>query len=128
MPLKPYTIEVVERTTTKYTATLTDPDGAAIALASVGTIKITLIDVATAATINSRAGQDAKNANNVTLHATSGLLTWEIQAADTAMVGSPDAGEIEEHLATISVVWNTSKEMHREVLLKCQSLRSVPQA
>ena len=128
MPVKPHTIEVVERTTTKYTAALLDPDGAAIALASVDTIKLTLIDVTLGTTINSRAGQNVKNANNVTLHSTSGLLTWEIQAADTAIVGTLEAGEIEEHLATFSVVFNTSKEMHREVLLKCQNLRSVPQA
>ena len=74
--------EVKAGTTPRFTATLVDEDGTAIALASLSTLVLTLIDTKDRAVINGRDRKDALNANNVTVHATSGLVTWAIQAAD----------------------------------------------
>lgn len=84
---------VDEGDTPNLQVTLLDAAGAAIALASVSTLTLTQwIETgppgrpgSSAVSINSRNAQNVKNANNVTVHATSGLVTWQLQAADTAM-------------------------------------------
>ncbi len=80
------TLTLKEKTGAVYTATLKDADETVIALANLTTITLTFYDVATGDTINSRTDQDVKNANNVTIHATSGLLTWAMQANDNPIV------------------------------------------
>jgi len=63
-----------------YTATLEDSDETAIPLANISAITLTLYNVADDSIINSREDQDVKNTNQVTIHSTSGLLTWAMQA------------------------------------------------
>jgi hypothetical protein len=122
--------EINEDSRAPYTTTLTSDGTTPITLAAVSTIEMTLVNVAdtTLATsiINSRQKQDVKNANNCTLHATSGLFTWDIQPEDITIVGSTPIGAKEKHLATFTLV-GTAVKMHFEVLLIIENLRSVPQ-
>lgn len=76
------TFTVKAGTTPVYTATLEDEAGDPVPLASLSTLTLTLINITTQAAVNSRDRQNVLNANNVTVHATSGLLTWNIQALD----------------------------------------------
>lgn len=110
-----------------YTTTLTSDGSTAIALASIDTIEMTLINVADGEIVNSRQKQNVKNANNCTMHATSGLFTWAIQPEDIEIVGTTPIGHEERHLATFTITWDTSKKMHFEVELHILNLRSVPQ-
>ncbi len=105
-------------TSLPYTSTLQSNTtaGTALALSLIDTVALTLKDVATGTIINSRDEQDAKNANNVTIHATTGLLTWEMQAADNAIVTSTTAhGLLEHHRATFDIVYDTTKRMTHSV-------------
>lgn len=90
---------IKEKTTPKYTATLLDEDGNAIPLSSIDTITLTLYNLSatTRDVINSRNAQDVKNTNNVTIHATSGLLTWSMQIADNAIADA--LKRVERHRA-----------------------------
>jgi len=101
MPLTDKERTVPEQTTPLYTATLVDESDVAIPLSSISTIALTYYDRRTGSIINSRNSQNVKNANNVTIHATSGLLTWELQVADTTFVtpASFSEDETEEHVA-----------------------------
>jgi hypothetical protein len=47
--------------------------------------------------INSRKLQNALNANNVTVHSTSGLVTWQLQTADSAMQSKDTTVDEETH-------------------------------
>lgn len=118
-----------ESSTGTYTSTLQDEDGNAIVLTDVDSMTMTLIEESGGSTINSRSAQDILNTNDVTFHATSGLLTWDIQVEDTALQLSTTAVESKErHLAVITIVWSTTKRMHREILLRCLNLNNVPQS
>lgn len=106
---------VKEGTTTKYTAYLKDYDGTVIPLASLETLTLTLysISATTRDIINSRSAQDVLNANNVTVHATSGLLTWEMQPADNVIKDSNLT--IERHRALFIFTWGSGKKGVHEV-------------
>lgn len=105
MPLSDTSRNILEKTTPVYRATLVDVtnDNAPITLASIDTITLTFYDQRTGGIINTRNAQNIKNANNVTIHATSGLLTWTLQVADTTLVTTADflEDETEEHVALI---------------------------
>jgi hypothetical protein len=47
--------------------------------------------------INNRKGQNVLNANNVTVGSTSGLVTWQLQTADTAMQANDTTVLEEKH-------------------------------
>ena len=96
------TLYTKENTGAVYTATLEDSSGTAIPLANITTMVLTLYDVASGDIINSRDDQDVKNTNNVTINATSGLLTWAMQADDNPIVddaGTSEVGDRENHKA-----------------------------
>ncbi len=58
--------------------------------------------------INGRKTQDVKNTNNVTVAATSGVVTWQLLPADTKMQ-SPDTQVMEErHNFRFIVSYNAS--------------------
>ena len=126
----PYEIEVNESTSQVYSVTLKDETDTAVALASIDSIKMTIIETTSGSTVNSRNAQDVLNANNCTFHATSGLFTWNIQPEDTAIVNSnTPVLKKENHLVTITFEWaSNTKSFHREIALKCLNLRSVPQS
>lgn len=69
--------------------------GSAILLSEISAATFTLKDQESGGVINSRSAQNVLNTNNWTVHATSGLITWNIQPADTTLVD--DALEQETH-------------------------------
>lgn len=108
--------EVIQGGTALYTATLRDAAGSAIALANVVSITLDLFDKSSGTQINSRDGQDVLNTNNGTFHATSGLLSWEIQAADTTIVNTNlTARRSEIHVARFTVTYDTDKVFTFEI-------------
>ncbi len=83
-----------ERTNAQYTVTLKYDDGTAVPKTDVTAFKVTLfcLDDDAQTTLNSRNAQDvyASGAWNlgVTIHATSGLVTFLMTAADNAIVST----------------------------------------
>lgn len=89
-----------------------DSEGSAVAAASLTTAELTLFDWDTGAAggsvsprdgiINSRDGQDIKNANNVTIDS-AGHFLWEIQPEDNIIVTA--RRQIERHRAMFLFTW-----------------------
>ena len=83
------------------TLTLTLLDAAGAAIPSANIVTLTLSQWVEQGpnlpgkVINSRNAQSVLNLHNVTVHSTSGLVTWSLQPADTTFV-SRDKGVIEE--------------------------------
>ena len=98
-----------------YTGTLKDETGAAVALADLTTLTLTLRtgDTSLGAVVNSRNAQDVKNANNVTFHATSGLLTWSVQVADMPVPSALGTGGSEHHNAVFIATWSSGTKAFR---------------
>lgn len=115
-----------EKTLAKYTATVKDEAGAAIAAASLTTLTLTLYDVDTLTIINSRTAQNVLNTNNVTVDS-DGLLTWLIQPADNAIVGTRRrANQYEKHVALFEYTWSSgTKASKHEVILEVRQLNKV---
>lgn len=82
---------ILEGTTPSISATITNKAGAAIPLASLTTLTLTLynIDDSACPIINSRNAQDVKNANRVTVDA-NGNLKWTLAPEDSA-IATPSA-------------------------------------
>lgn len=121
-------LDIDEKTYGVITCTLQDEDGDAVAASVIDSIEMTLIDVYSGDVIDDRQKQNVKNANDCTIHDTSGLFTWNVQVEDTTIQNSNlPIGQREPHLATITVTWDTTKQMHFEILLNVLNLRSVPQ-
>jgi len=81
-------------TTAKFSGTIKDHNGTAIPLANIATLTLRLTNSRTGTVINSRSadgtstgtgGANALNSGNVTVHSTSGAMSWNIQAADTTL-------------------------------------------
>jgi len=116
----------------KYTATLRNADGTVIPYDSLGAatprvtaVTLQLTDEYSGDTVNSRSGNDHFNTNNVTVDS-SGVLTWEVQAADTAIHNTslsplPSA---EEHTAVFTVTYidadGDTKTLIHEHILDCR--------
>lgn len=117
-----------EGTGAKYTATLQDADDVVIPLGNLTTITLTLYDFATGTIINSREDVDVKNANDVTIHATSGLLTWLIQEEDNLIVtpaNYPEGSE-EKHIALFEFVYvGDGTPGKHEAILMVENLKKV---
>lgn len=107
-----------ERTSAVYTTTLVAADGVTpIPSASITSLTLTLkvLDKLASgaagsqdgAIINSRNAQNVLNVNNVTIHATSGLLTWAIQPADNAILDTTKTHEL--HRGTFEMVFVTGE-------------------
>jgi len=112
-----------ERTSAVYTSTIEDDQGNAIPLASISSIQLTLHDVATGEIINSRDDQDVLNANNVTIHATSGLLTWVLQLEDNIIQTAVSV--VEHHIALFEFIASGRSSKH-EVNVYVSNLSKVP--
>jgi len=117
---------VRERCTAKYTATIEDESGTALAAASLTTLTLTLYDRETGTIINSRSAQNVLNANNVTVSA-AGVMVWSMQPADNAIVGSPAAGQPEIHIALFEWTWASGAKAGKyEVQIDVTQLTKVP--
>tara|TARA_R110000803_G_scaffold210718_2_gene283391 strand:- start:20222 stop:20602 length:381 start_codon:yes stop_codon:yes gene_type:complete len=91
-----------------YTATLKDSAEVALAQADITTITLTLYNLADGSIINSRTAQDVNNVNEVTIHATSGLLTWSALAADAVISDDTiEADKTETHVALFEFAYGT---------------------
>lgn len=92
--------------------TLLDSAGVAIPLANVTTLTLTEWIAQDRGqpgiTINSRNAQNVKNANQVTIAATSGLVTWALVAADTAMQSRDTTVLEEKHFFRFDLVYSAS--------------------
>jgi hypothetical protein len=117
------TFSVTERTSCRYTATLKDANNVVLPLSAINTMTLTFVDVSTNTVINSRTAQDVKNTNDVTMHATSGLLTWAIQPADNAIITAGTEHEL--HRAVFTVVYNTTQRIVHEVYLLVENIAGV---
>jgi hypothetical protein len=88
------------------TLSIVDATGAPITLANLSALTLVLWNGEgneTVDAINNRkighANSNAKNANFVTVHSTSGLVTWLVQVADTPLVSTTlGIGDTELHL------------------------------
>ena len=115
-----------------YTATLKDENGVVIPLVQVGTCALTLYNIDTPEPtptsgniINSRSSQNVKNVNDVTIHATSGLLTWSLQAADNPIIDETKLTEL--HMARFDFSYGSPVKVgSHEVRLRVENLRKVP--
>jgi hypothetical protein len=91
--------------------TLVDETGAAVALASITAMLMTLYDEKTGAIINSRNAQDVLNTNQCTFHATTGAFAWAPLPADMAM-SSGSTQATERHIAQIRTTWTSGTKAH----------------
>ena len=102
---------VAERTTPVLTLTLQDEAGAAVPLADMVSITLTLYSKNTRAVVNSRDAVNVMNSGIGTYHATSGLLTLSFTADDTALLvqgTAPDA-----HVAALTYTWSGGAKVGR---------------
>jgi hypothetical protein len=86
MPLDADNRDITAGSTPKIYCTIRNHAGTALALADVLTLTLTYWDKST--DIKIRDGLDALNVNGVTMHATSGLVTWQMTTADTTLVSA----------------------------------------
>jgi hypothetical protein len=100
---------VPERSNARYTGYLTDETDTVIALAGISTLTLTVRDKLTNAVINSRSAQNVLNTNGVTVHATSGLVTWTLTALDTTPLNRNQP--FASHIAEFACTWATTKSM-----------------
>lgn len=105
--------------------TIQDADDNALPLAGLSTIVLTLYLKGHSSTIiNSRDNQDVKNMNDVTIHATNGLLTWNLQETDTAYQGN--SGIFETHVALFEwTVTTDSRKFKKEVEFDVQQVPTI---
>lgn len=101
-----------ESDTPTLTVTLLDSAGVPIPLANVTTLTLTQWLAQDRGqpgiTINLRNAQNAKNANQVTIASTSGLVTWGLVAADTAMQSRDTTVLEERHYFRFTLVYNAN--------------------
>lgn len=124
---EPSIVDVLEKTTPRYTATVKDDTGAALPAASLLTLTLLLyVEKAdgTRAYIRGSAltGQNVLNANNVTVDI-NGLVTWSLQVADTTLNDS--AIPFERHIALWQWTWATSRAGKHELVLVVKNLTEV---
>lgn len=121
-------LRVNELSSFTITATILDQASQPVPLSDITVATLTLFDLETynpsgspiVGIINSRDAQDVLNANNVTIHATSGLLTWVMQPADNPIVTT--RRQIERHRAELHVEF-VSGEFNAEWEIEVLNLR-----
>ena len=100
-------------------------DGQPVASAAMTTMTLTLYDARTNAILNSRNAQNVLNANNVTMHATSGVVTWSIQIADQPIQNSKL--DVEQHIGLFLFTWSSgTKAWAHQVILNVANIRRSP--
>lgn len=125
------TFRIQQKTSGIYTATLKDETGTVIPLAGLSVLLLTLYNadvpeplVVADNIINSRNLQNVLNQNNVTFHATSGLLTWTLQPADTTIVDETRKTEL--HVARFDFTYGTPTKLGaHEIKFRVENLRKV---
>ena len=110
MPITVLTPNPKQGDSFSFTATIKDAAGTVIPLANMTSLTLTYYNEDDQSIINSRDGQNVLNLNNCTYHATTGLLTWIGQPADTTVVNS----RIEEEVHIGLFKWTTATESGSE--------------
>lgn len=105
MPIPADQREVWAGTTPVFTALIRDHDGTAIPLAALDTLTLTVWARPSNQTI--RDGENVKNAGGVTVHATSGLVTWTLTPADTALTDPDPNVDSEQRVYRFDWAWTT---------------------
>lgn len=116
------TNKVTEGSSALYTTTLVDEAAAPVPLAVLTTLRLWLRDVETGEYINAREDQNVLNASNVTYHATSGLLTWDVQPEDNVVLG---ASSPETHEAEFQATWSGGGAKTWTVTIKVTDMHSL---
>lgn len=98
-------------------------NGSPITLAEVSTLTLTLYATRDQSIVNTRNAQNVLNTNNVTFHATSGLLTWSVQPADVAF--SNEALSKEVHRALFQLELSNGVRAKKEIDLVVRNLQFV---
>jgi hypothetical protein len=116
---------VAEKTTLLITATLRDETGAAIAAASLATLTLTIYqrDSTTKDIINSVDSVSILNTGRGTVHATSGLLTIELQPNDNSIVET--TADLEWHRLLIQGTYGVGKAFKQEIDYQVRNLAKV---
>jgi hypothetical protein len=114
---------IAEKTTAKITFTLKDEADTVIPLDQIATLTLTLYNEESRTIINTRDAQNVLNLNNVTVHATSGLVTWLLQSADTSIETATKRYEI--RVALFAWTFATTKSGKRQIRFKVQNLEKV---
>ncbi|MHB1950108.1 MAG: hypothetical protein ACYCQK_01385 [Acidiferrobacteraceae bacterium] len=100
-----------EGDTPAFTVTILDNTGTAVPLSAISSLLLTQwIDNGLGkpgTKINGRNLQGVINANNVTVASTSGLVTWSLQAADTAMQSADTTVAEERHYFRFDVTFTS---------------------
>ncbi len=122
-------IRVNEQSSRTVSFTLKDNTGAAVPLSSISLATLTLYDMGTyvpgsspvVGILNERDAQDVKNTNDVTVHATSGLVTWVMQPADNVIV--TPRRQVERHRAEFRFVLSNGTELDYQMEIEVTNLR-----
>lgn len=107
------------------TMTLLDETGAAVPLAAIGTATLTIYarDETSQPIINGVSLVNIKNTGRGTIHATSGLLTLSLDAADNSIQNSTN--DLEWHRLLIEVGYNSTKALKYEIDAPVRNLNKV---
>lgn len=115
---------VNEANTALYTAQLVDENGADVSLSDISALTITLYDKLTGTILNGRDGQNALNANGVTVSLT-GAVSWILQPADNVIVSTNLDSEL--HIALFQGVYGSgNKDVKHEFAFRVVNLNRVP--
>ena len=117
---------VAEQSSLQITATLLDETGAAVPLAGLSTLTLTLYnrDSATQEIINSVSAVSILNAGRGTVHATSGLLTIALVPADNIIIDTTQ--DLEWHRALIQGTYGGgTKAVKQEIDFQVRNLSKV---
>jgi hypothetical protein len=115
-----------ERVDAELTMTFKTGAGVAIPSADVTALTLTLyVNDAAQTIINSRNDTNILNTGPGTYHATSGLLTVALSAADMAIVGA-DGPAAEIHIALVEMTYGGGKTARQEVQFTVINMNRVP--
>ena len=117
-----FTQVIEEKSSAVYTVTVKDNNGTAIGSGSMDALTLTLVNRADDTVLNSRTDQNVLNANNVTVSGL-GVITFTLQAADTAMVDP--LREFETHRATFKLTYGTTNTRNWAVDFNIHNLKQV---
>lgn len=109
----------------RITGTLLDETGTAIPLAAIATATLTIYarDEPTKPIINTVDDVDIKNANQGTIHATSGLLTLNLNSLDNSI--SNAANDLEWHRLLVEIGYGGTKTLKYEIEYPVRNLAKV---
>lgn len=101
----PVALAALEDTSATYTGQLVDQDGEGVPGASLSSLHLTLVDLASRRTINGWSAKSILNTNGVEVDA-DGNITWQMTPEDNPVLGG---GPVERHGAIVVGRWGSGK-------------------